>query len=84
MTKRCLYCGSKSFEARRIPYLYQRQGRYLLVPNMPVEVCTRCAMEYFAGPDLEAVERQFCAIERHEEQPDKVVQVPVKQYAPRG
>lgn len=81
MTKRCPYCGSEAFETKRTQYLYEHQGQFLLVPDMPVEVCTRCGMEFFAGPDLEAVERHFFAIQRQEEQPDRVVEVPVKQYA---
>jgi YgiT-type zinc finger domain-containing protein len=81
MTEQCAYCGNKSFETNYIPYLYQHQGNYLLVPDMPTQVCTQCGMEYFSGPDLERVERHFFAIQRQEEQPDRVVTIPVKRYA---
>lgn len=81
MTKRCAFCGNESFEIKHIPYLYQHQEKYLLVPDMPAQVCTQCGMEYFSGPDLETVERYFFAIQHREEQPDQVVEIPVKRYA---
>jgi len=35
----CNFCGSSNTEQRRIDYLYSHQGKYLLVPNTPVEIC---------------------------------------------
>jgi len=81
MTKQCPYCGNESFETKQIPYLYQHQGAYLLVPDMPAQVCTQCGMEYFLGSALETVERHCFAIQYREEQPDQVVEIPVKRYA---
>jgi YgiT-type zinc finger domain-containing protein len=47
MTKAsCNYCGSERYEERRIEYLYSHEGKYLLVPNTPVEVCLDCGMVY--------------------------------------
>ncbi|WP_370589076.1 YgiT-type zinc finger protein [Tychonema sp. LEGE 06208] len=39
--------GSNSYEERKINYLYRHQGKYLLVPNTPVEICIDCGMIYY-------------------------------------
>jgi len=75
---RCNYCAGEAFELRHVPYLYEREGKYLLVPNMPVEICVQCGMEYYDGRALEEAERHFFAIHRHEEAPDSTLEVPVK------
>ena len=38
----CNFCGSDRYEERRIEYLYTHKGKYLLVPNTPVEICLDC------------------------------------------
>ena len=77
----CNFCGSDCYEERRIEYLYSREGKYLLVPNMPVEVCLKCGMIYYSGPVLEDVERHFFAIHQDIEKPDRYIEVPEKAYA---
>jgi YgiT-type zinc finger domain-containing protein len=39
----CNFCGSDQYEERWIEYLYSHQGKYLLVPNTPVEICRNCS-----------------------------------------
>jgi YgiT-type zinc finger domain-containing protein len=77
---RCSYCGQDRYEQRRVEYLYSHQGKHLLVPNTPVEVCCNCGMKYYDAAVLEEIERRFFAIENKTEQPDRYVQVPEKAY----
>jgi len=83
MTKevRCSFCGSDRYEERRIEYLYSYEGKYLLVPNTPVEVCLECGMVYYEAAVLKDIEQRFFAISQNMEEPDRYVQVPVKVYA---
>lgn len=74
----CPFCGGAQFQIRRAPYLYEHQGRYLLAPDLPMEICLNCGMEFYDGPALEAVENHFFAIQRREEQPDRIIELPVK------
>ncbi|MDE2059282.1 MAG: type II toxin-antitoxin system MqsA family antitoxin [candidate division NC10 bacterium] len=62
MTIVCNFCGSDRHEERRIEYLYSHEGKYLLVPNTPVEVCLNCGMVYYDAVVLKEIERQFFAI----------------------
>lgn len=78
---RCNFCGSDRYEERRIEYLYSYKGKYLLVPNTPVEVCLNCGMVYYDAAVLKNIERRFFAIHRKEQQPDRYVQMPEAVYA---
>ena len=76
----CNTCGSDRYEERRIKYLYNHAGKYLLVPNTPVEICLNCGMIYYEAAVLKEIERQFFAIEGKQEQPDRYINVPEKSY----
>lgn len=77
----CNFCGSDRYEERRIDYLYSHKGKYLLVPNTPVEVCLTCGMLYYEAAVLKEIERRFFAIQQQSEQPDNYIQMPVVAYA---
>ena len=77
----CNFCGSEKYEERRIEYLYSREGKYLLVPNTPVEVCLNCGMVYYDAAVLKEIERRFSAIEDKREKPDRYINMPEKSYA---
>ncbi|NJN82161.1 MAG: type II toxin-antitoxin system MqsA family antitoxin [Caldilineaceae bacterium] len=77
----CNFCGSERYEERRIEYLYSYEGRYLLVPNTPVEVCASCGMIYYDAAVLKKIEQRFFAIRDNVEKPDQVIQIPTAAYA---
>lgn len=77
----CNFCGSDRYDERRIEYLYSHQGKYLLVPNTPVEVCLNCGMIYYDAAVLKEIERRFFAIQDRLEEPDRYIKVPEKSYA---
>jgi YgiT-type zinc finger domain-containing protein len=78
---RCSFCGSPRYEERRLEYLYSHQGRYLLVPNTPVQVCLDCGMAYYDAVVLKEIERRFFAIHGQHETPDRYIEMPSKAYA---
>jgi len=77
----CNFCGSGRYEEKRIEYLYSHAGKYLLVPNTPVEVCLNCGMVYYDAAVLKEIERRFFAIEHEAEKPDRYIRIPEKAYA---
>ncbi len=77
----CNFCGSDHYEERRIEYLYSHAGKYLLVPNTPVQVCLNCGMVYYDAAVLKEIERRFFAIEHETEKPDRYINIPEKAYA---
>jgi len=76
----CNFCGSSRYEERRIEYLYSHKGKYLLVPNTPVEVCLNCGMIYYDAAVLKEIERRFFAIQNKTEEPDRYIEMPAKAY----
>ncbi len=81
MIKRCNFCGATEYEERRTEYLYTYKGNYLLVPNTPVEICTKCGMVYFEASVLKEIERRFFAIQKREEMPDTYIELPQVAFA---
>jgi YgiT-type zinc finger domain-containing protein len=79
--KKCNFCGSSRYETKRIEYLYSHERKYLLVPDMPVEVCLDCGMIYYDAAMLKEVERRFFAILSGDEQPDRTIEIPEKAIA---
>jgi YgiT-type zinc finger domain-containing protein len=78
---RCNTCGSYRYEERKINYLYSHQGKYLLVPNTPVEICLDCGMIYYDAIVLKEIERRFFAINQQDEMPDSYIEIPSKSYS---
>jgi len=77
----CPFCGSDRFEEQRIEYLYSHKGKYLLVPDTPIEVCLNCGMIYYDAAVLEAIEQRFFAIQQNVEKPDRYIKMPTIAYA---
>lgn len=75
---KCNFCGSEKYEKKKTEYLYSRDGKYLLVPNTPVEVCLNCGMIYYDASVLKEIERHFFAIHSKAEEPDSYIEMPSK------
>ncbi len=80
-TKRCNFCGSDRYVEKCIEYLYSHRGKYLLVPDTPVEICQECGMVYYDAAVLKEIERHFFAIQNQSEAPDNYIQMPTKALA---
>jgi YgiT-type zinc finger domain-containing protein len=76
----CNFCASNRYEKRQIEYLYSHKGKYLLVPNTPVEICLDCGMVYYDAATLKEIERRFFAIQDNVEKPDGYIQMPTAAY----
>lgn len=79
--KKCNICGSQNYEKRKMEYLYSHNGKYLLVPKTPIEICLDCGMVYYDAKVLKEIERHFFAIEKSLEKPDRYIEMPQKSYA---
>ncbi len=79
----CNFCGDLESHHTTTEYLYNHQGQYLLVPDMPVEICDSCGMVYYAAHHLKQVEQEFFAIQRQEATPDAILSVPSKMLSER-
>lgn len=77
---KCHFCGSEDFEGRQVEYIYRRNGKYLIVRDMPCEVCLRCGERYYSAKALLAVEARFKAIHEKQRAPEATLTVPVEPF----
>ncbi|PKO22724.1 MAG: YgiT-type zinc finger domain-containing protein [Chloroflexi bacterium HGW-Chloroflexi-1] len=78
---RCYICGHRECEERSVTYVYRRHGDYLIVRDVPCEVCLHCGERYYAGTALLEIERRFMAIYEQAAQPYQTVQASVVAFA---
>ncbi len=78
---RCHFCGSTDYEERKVEYIYRRRGHYLIVRDVPCEVCLHCGERYYVGPVLLEIEQRFTEIYEQHTQPQETIQVAVETYA---
>ena len=77
----CHICGSTDLEERSVEYIYRRRGNYLVVRNVPCQVCLHCGERYYEGTVLLQIERRFKEIYEEHAKPERAVQIPVEVYA---
>ncbi len=78
---KCNFCGGGRYEKKLIDYLYSHKGKYLLVPNTPVEICLDCSMIYYDAAVLKKIERDFFDIQQKNRKPDRYINMPEKAYS---
>ncbi len=81
MNEYCHICGSTDFEMRQVEYIYRRRGTYLVVRDVPCEVCLHCGERYYAGEVLLAIEARFNMFIAGTAIPQAELRVPVEVFA---
>ena len=76
--KHCPVCGSADYEVKKVEYIYRHNGAYLLVRDVPAEVCRSCGTRFYNAQVLQEVERCFFAMQ--DKQAAEYVSVPVTVY----
>ncbi len=76
----CYVCGSSDFDKRTVEYIYRRQGKYLIVRDVPCEVCLHCGERYYPGDSLLRIEERFREIYEQHALPADAIQVPIEAY----
>jgi len=73
---KCVFCGGR-VEKKMITFTYEEDDKYLIVENVPAEVCTKCGEKMYS-PE---VTDELLKFARDEFKPIKIVQVPVFDFA---
>ena len=71
----CVFCGGK-IVAQKVTFMYEQDGQFWVIQNVPAEVCVACGEKTFA-PEI-ADEMLKFAKRRFE--PVKLVEMPVFDY----
>lgn len=81
MRRICSICGSTKYSLQEVQYVYRRDGKLLVVNNVPCEVCNECKEQYFEASVLKRIESDFEQIYVYKRKPGKEVSVPVGEFA---
>ena len=77
----CTYCDNNDFIRTKVQYVYRRNGKFLVVNNVPCEECSGCGERYYDASVLRQIEAEFDAITRGEKDPRHELIVPVEEYS---
>jgi len=80
--RQCSTCGSSAYESRLVEYVYRHDRNYLIMRDVPAEVCSVCGTRFYRAEVLEQIERRFLAIYRDAREPERSIEVPVEVYQP--
>lgn len=75
----CKFCGAQ-LEERRIEYDYRRQGRHLVITNVPTGVCRQCGEKYFAPETLKKMDELYHDVFDRQRKPERVLEVPAVSF----
>jgi HTH-type transcriptional regulator / antitoxin MqsA len=75
----CVFCGGK-LEHKNVTFIYDEDNHYILVENVPAEVCEKCGEKIFAPK----VTEELLKFAREKTKPSKTIQVPVFEYLEKG
>ncbi len=72
---KCVFCGGR-IEARKVTFVYDEEGEYFFVENVPAEVCTQCGEKTFS-PE---VTDELIQLAKRKLKPARRAEVPVFEY----
>ncbi len=76
---RCSFCGGR-LEKKRVTFTCEHEGKFLLVENVPAEVCIQCGEKTYS-PE---VTDELLRFAKEKSKPAKTLKVPVFDFAGKG
>lgn len=76
---KCIFCGGK-LEKKFVTFYYEEGGKYLLVENVPAEVCTKCGEKIYSPK----VTDELLKFARDKFKPVKSIKIPVFDFAKKA
>ncbi|HHT9133533.1 MAG TPA: YgiT-type zinc finger protein [Candidatus Avalokitesvara rifleensis] len=73
---KCTFCGGE-VEKKRVTFSYEKADKFLLVENVPAEVCAKCGEKTYS-PE---VTDELLRFAKAGAKPQKTLQVPVFDFA---
>jgi HTH-type transcriptional regulator/antitoxin MqsA len=75
---KCVFCGGR-VEKKKVTFSYEEDSKYLLVKNVPAEVCTKCGEKTYS-PE---VTDELLRFAKEKFKPVKTIKVPLFDYTSR-
>lgn len=80
MKTSCSFCGNKNIKESKTQYIYKHDERFLVVNNVPCEVCEFCGEKYFKAEVLRKIEKEFNDIHSARKKAKREVVMPVEEF----
>lgn len=75
---KCVFCGGK-LKKENVTFAYEDVDKYLLVENVPAEVCTICGEKTYSP----SVTDDILKFAKNEFQPVRTIEIPVFNFTER-
>jgi YgiT-type zinc finger domain-containing protein len=75
---KCVFCGG-IVEKKNTTFNYEEEDKYMVIKNVPTEVCTKCGEKTYSP----AITDDLLRFAKHEFNPIALIEVPVYDYADR-
>lgn len=79
--KMCSFCGHSVVKDKYVQYLYKHNNHFLLVNDVPCEVCEFCGEQYFQASTLKMIEKEFKSIQTTKKKPKQELLLPVEDFS---
>lgn len=76
----CAFCGNKNLSNKEVRYIYQRNGSYFFVNNVPCLQCDYCGEQYFEAKEIQKIENSFNEIINNQRQTLKI-EIPIENFS---
>ena len=73
---KCVFCGGK-VEKTNVTFVYEDPENYIMVENVPAEVCSHCGEKTYSHK----VTEELIRIAKHKFQPKKTINIPVFDFS---
>ena len=76
---KCFFCGGR-LEKKIVTFYYEEDNKYLLVENVPAEICMKCGEKIYSPQ----VTDELLKFARDKFKPVKSIKIPVFDYAKKA
>jgi YgiT-type zinc finger domain-containing protein len=81
MNTTCAFCGNKNLSNKKVRYIYQKNGNYLFVNDVPCIQCDYCGEQYFEGKEILKIENSYNEIMNNKKKTLHKLEIPVENFS---
>lgn len=81
MKETCSFCGNEDSKSKKVDYIYRKNGKMMVVSEVPCRECTYCGERYYAAEVLLRIESDFEAIQDGSRRVERHMTIPVEDFS---
>ncbi len=80
MNNKCVFCGNIHFTKKNVQYIYKKNDDFIIINDVPADVCNFCGEQYFDGNDIENIENLYNAFKLDNSKILRKLEIPIEEY----